>query len=977
MTSPEPERTLKSIGSPVDQLDLVAVVSASQAVSGAIVFDKLIETLMVVAVEHAGAERGLLILSQDGNSRIEAEATTGRDKVEVQLRQEPVSASAVPESILHYVVRTGQKVVLDDARVRNLFSSDEYVRRRSPKSVLCLPITKQGELVGILYLENNLKPNAFTPGRQAMLELLASQAAISLENARLYADLVQENAERKRAEEAVRASEQELNRLNRTLQTLYECNRALIHATDEVELFRSVCQILVDVGGLRLAWVGRCEDDIEKTVRPVAKAGYGVDYLEQVKFSWGEETEIGRGPTGIALRTGKPYWVKDIRIDPALAPWRADIIARGYASCVTLPLIADGIRIGNLSLYAAELNAFNESTIEQYTDLANNLAYGVMALRTRAERRRAEEALHEHAVKRWQANEVLKRSLNALARDQHLHGFVDKVLVVLTEQLGSRSSTLWLIDVEQRRGYLHLVCQDGRVIAAQDSDHPNAREPRQWFSDNPAWIALQTKRPFLYHDAVDSPDVAPTPAHRAYFSNLGVTSLFWVPLIFGEQLIGMLSVRITANRQIDDEELEFAQALAQLVTLALELARFAEQAKQTALVVEKERAARERAAELAKANEALLKCLDALALVPELDEFLGQVMIAITRQLGATSSALRWRNHQQNCLTLDSVFQDGRVMTPAEANYPENLQSVPLDEPRMLESPATVLHLRDNFVDMPEAHRSYLAGLGVKTLLVIPLVIARQLIGSLTFRFNDDREFRPEEIEIARALAIQASLAIQLTRLAKAARQTAVLEERNQLAGEIHDSLAQYFTGISMQLGAAKEVNQTGAGNVSSFLERASDLAQFGLAEARRSAFSLQPAIIEESGLIEALQRLVERSNIPGRLRCNFHSTGVPEERLPPTVQQDLLRIAQEAMSNAVRHAKPTVINVSLRSHPPNVVLEVADNGSGIVDAEAASKEGFGFSNMRARAENIGAKLEVRTAAARGTTVVVRAPMNF
>ena len=127
----------------------------------------------------------------------------------------------------------------------------------------------------------------------------------------------------------------------------------------------------------------------------------------------------------------------------------------------------------------------------------------------------------------------------------------------------------------------------------------------------------------------------------------------------------------------------------------------------------------------------------------------------------------------------------------------------------------------------------------------------------------------------------------------------------------------------------------------------------------------------------EALQKMVERSNIPGRLRCNFHSTGVPEENLPPSVQQDLLRIAQEAMSNAVRHAKPTVVSVHLRCHPPKLVLEVTDNGSGIADSQAASREGFGFSNMRARAENIGAQLEVRSEAGRGTTIVVHVPMNF
>jgi signal transduction histidine kinase len=117
---------------------------------------------------------------------------------------------------------------------------------------------------------------------------------------------------------------------------------------------------------------------------------------------------------------------------------------------------------------------------------------------------------------------------------------------------------------------------------------------------------------------------------------------------------------------------------------------------------------------------------------------------------------------------------------------------------------------------------------------------------------------------------------------------------------------------------------------------------------------------------------LVERSNIPRRLRCDFHSSGVPEESLPPSVQEDLLRIAQEAMSNAVRHAKPTVISVSLRSDPPNLVLEITDNGSGIADPEAARKEGFGLSSMQARAVNLGAQFDVRTAAGCGTSIVVR-----
>jgi signal transduction histidine kinase len=395
--------------------------------------------------------------------------------------------------------------------------------------------------------------------------------------------------------------------------------------------------------------------------------------------------------------------------------------------------------------------------------------------------------------------------------------------------------------------------------------------------------------------------------------------------------------------------------------------------------IERDRAARRRIAKLTEANEALHGCLDALASVRELDDFLGQVMATITRQLGAVSSTLRVRNFEQDTLPLEYIFQDGRVMSPAEAKYPEGWRNVSIDEQRdflFLDQPTAITSTLDPHSPIPEVHRAYLIGLGVKTILIIPLTSGGQVNGRLTFRFTGERDFHPEELEIARALATQASLAIQLTRLARTARQSAILKERNQLAGEIHDSLAQIFTGIAMQLGAAREVFKAGSDNVLGYLERASDLAQFGLSEARRSAFSLQSTIIEETGLIEALQKLVERSNITGRLRCNFHSSGVPEETLLPSVQHDLLRVAQEAMSNAVRHAKPTVINVNLRCEPPNLTLEVTDNGNGIADSQAASREGFGFSNMRARVKKLKGTLDIRTAPGRGTCIMVRMQVN-
>jgi PAS domain S-box-containing protein len=183
-----------TIGPPVGLLDVETVVKASQAISSEMVLPVLIEKLVRIAVESAGAERGLLILVRSGEPRIEAEATTGPGGVEVAVRQSAVTSSDLLQAALHYALRTQERVLLDDAAADNVYSKDESVQRKRPKSVLCLPIVKQAKLVGALYLENNLTPTAFTPDRVTVLQWLASQAAISLENASLYSDLQRSEA---------------------------------------------------------------------------------------------------------------------------------------------------------------------------------------------------------------------------------------------------------------------------------------------------------------------------------------------------------------------------------------------------------------------------------------------------------------------------------------------------------------------------------------------------------------------------------------------------------------------------------------------------------------------------------------------------------------------------------------------------------------------------------------------------------------
>ena len=191
-----------TIGTPVEQLDLATVIKVSQALSGEVVLDKLIETLLRLAIEHAGAGRGLLILPRDGELRIQAQASTSGSSVTVRLCETPMSVTELPESVVRYAARTQERVIIDDASAGNPFSDDPYIRQPRARSVLCLPLVKQGTLVAVLYLENNLAPDVFAPARITVLQLLASEAAMALDNSRLYGELQEREARIRRLVDA-------------------------------------------------------------------------------------------------------------------------------------------------------------------------------------------------------------------------------------------------------------------------------------------------------------------------------------------------------------------------------------------------------------------------------------------------------------------------------------------------------------------------------------------------------------------------------------------------------------------------------------------------------------------------------------------------------------------------------------------------------------------------------------------------------
>lgn len=352
---------------------------------------------------------------------------------------------------------------------------------------------------------------------------------------------------------------------------------------------------------------------------------------------------------------------------------------------------------------------------------------------------------------------------------------------------------------------------------------------------------------------------------------------------------------------------------------------------------------------------ALTRTLESLVAEPEPDRFLEHVLRTITEQLGAHSSSVWRKDERTGLMEFECAFEDGGLVTDSTAKVAAIDPTQPL--PGVCFPYGTNLTGRtsmlDDIRDSPVSPwRDYLISRGVVTVFFVPTAVAGQVEGVISIRFNHRRRFCTGELELAQALANQAVLALQLMRLTRESRQAAVVAERNRMARDIHDTLAQGFTGVIMQLQAAKGAAALGTmADAAAHIERAEELARASLTEARNSVRALRPQSLRDGNLCRALEDLLKSVAGDADLAARFQVEGEPHQ-LPLEWEEDLLRIAQESFTNTIKHARATTFSATLSFERAQTRLHLADDGRGF-DPQL-DHDGLGLIGMQERVQRMG-----------------------
>jgi PAS domain S-box-containing protein len=376
--------------------------------------------------------------------------------------------------------------------------------------------------------------------------------------------------------------------------------------------------------------------------------------------------------------------------------------------------------------------------------------------------------------------------------------------------------------------------------------------------------------------------------------------------------------------------------------------------------------------------EALVQSLDVLATAPEPEKFVGQMLSTIGRLLNAQSVGL-WLFEESSDSFVCRLQAEGEKLAASDPDHPFikdplSWKRDPIIQELLFTAGPVVCEDVEADPRVSEECRNYFKRGGTKRFLAVPILIGGQPRGVIKIRHADRPPYRPEEIELTQALAHQVMLAIQLNEFAEQGQRGAVLEERNRMARDIHDTLAQGFTGVIVQLEAAEDAISRGwRKEADKHLQRVGELARRSLSEARRSVHALRPQALQEQNFWDALKGIIKNTTVGTALHTGFEARGkVPE--LPQPWQENLLHIGQEALTNALKYAHARNFKTRLSYKARELRLELRDDGDGFKIKDR--HDGMGLTGMRERVEQMGGELKIASSSGKGTKITVVLPYN-
>ena len=455
------------------------------------------------------------------------------------------------------------------------------------------------------------------------------------------------------------------------------------------------------------------------------------------------------------------------------------------------------------------------------------------------------------------------------------------------------------------------------------------------------------------------------PEHRASALKHGLRASWSNPVLSWKgQVVGTFCMYYREPRSPTSQDVELIELATHLTRVGIERDR----AQETLRASE----------QLARSHvEVMMRSLDVLATEAAPGKYIGEMLRTIGQHLHAIRVVLWVRNQQDDSLSLRLIIENDRQVS-ADPDHPivkdpqawKNMAL--LQEMLFTKSPVICDDIEHDSRLAPE-FRKYLISRGSKRFMTVPMFVSGDLRGFIGIQHAEKGTYRADQIELAQALAHHVMLATHGQELVEQQREAAILKERTRMARDIHDTLAQGFTGVIVQMEAAEEaLMEEDPENAVRHVRRARKLARESLGEARRSVHALRPQALEKAGFADALKAIIKNTTVGTSLRSEFQLQGEPRE-LGPDVEENLLHIGQEALTNALRHARATKFQAQLSFGSEAVRLELSDNGDGFA-IDGVNGDGLGLIGMKERAEQIGATVEVSTKPGAGTRIVAVSP---